>query len=52
MDSESSTSTWLSRLESSGWLRQLHLIINAGNVVAANIQKGSFLFIPGRTGAL
>lgn len=45
IDSESSTSTWLSRLESSGWLRQLQLIINAGNVVAANIQKGWFILI-------
>lgn len=45
MDSDSSTSTWLSRLGSSGWLRQLHLIINAGNVVASTIQQGLFVLI-------
>ncbi|CAB3998157.1 Hypothetical predicted protein, partial [Paramuricea clavata] len=50
IDSESSTSTWLSRLESSGWLRQLQLIINGGNVVAANIQKGATVLVHGGSG--
>ena len=49
MDSESSTSAWLSKLESSGWLRQLQLIINAGNVVASSIQKGSFILVSSGT---
>ena len=46
MDPESSTSTWLSRLESSGWLKQVQLNINAAIIVGGALHsKGLLNFI-------
>lgn len=50
MDSESSASSWISRLESSGWMKQLQLIINAGNIVSAALQRGSSVLVHGGSG--
>ncbi|XP_046864897.1 myotubularin-related protein 9-like [Xenia sp. Carnegie-2017] len=49
-DRQCSMSTWLTRLEACGWFKQLELIINAGNVVAGNLQKGSTVLVHGGSG--
>lgn len=51
MDPESSTSTWLSRLESSGWLKQVQLNINAAIIVGGALHsKGCSVLVHGGGG--